>query len=197
MTAVILTGGKSSRMGSNKAFLKLKGKTFIELQIELLRKMFDEIVISANTQSEEYEYLNLPIFKDIYPDKGPLAGIYTSLINSNSFYTFMLACDMPFVDLELIKHLQGLTQNYDVVIPKSKKGLEPLHAFYSTNCIGPIKTELDANNLRIISFFPHVNVKIVELDSLAVSNSFKDSIKNLNTREEYEVAKDDEGINTK
>ncbi len=196
MTAVILAGGKSSRMGSNKAFLKLKDKTFIELQIELLRKMFDEIIISANTQSE-YEYLNLPVFKDIYPGKGPLAGIYTSLINSSSFYTFMLACDMPFVDLELIKHLQDLTQNYDVVIPKSKKGLEPLHAFYSKNCIDSIKKELDANNLRIISFFPHVNVKIVELDSLTVSNSFKDSIKNLNTREEYEVARNDENNNKK
>ncbi len=191
MTAVILAGGKSSRMGSNKAFLKLKGKTFIELQIELLRKLFEKIVISANSQSE-YKYLNLPIIKDVYPDKGPLAGIYTSLINSSSFYTFMLACDMPFVDLELIKHLQELTQNYDVVIPKSKKGLEPLHAFYSKSCIDPIKKELDANNLRIISFFHHVNVKIVELDSLAASDNFKNAIKNLNTREEYEVAKDNE-----
>ncbi|MBC8551622.1 MAG: molybdenum cofactor guanylyltransferase, partial [Candidatus Brocadiales bacterium] len=74
MNAVILVGGKSSRMGSNKAFLKLKGKTFIEMQIELLREMFDEIFISVNTSSE-YEYLNLPIFKDIYPGKGPLGGI--------------------------------------------------------------------------------------------------------------------------
>jgi len=185
MTAVILAGGKSSRMGSNKAFLKLKGKTFIELQIELLREMFDEIFISANTPSE-YEYLNLPIFKDVYPDKGPLGGIYTSLINSSSFYTFMLACDMPFVEPELIKHLKDLTNEYDVVIPKSEKGLEPLHAFYSKKCIDPIKRELDGNNLRIISFFPHVNVKIVELDNLISWNSFKNSIKNLNTREEYE-----------
>ncbi len=193
MTAVILAGGKSSRMGSNKAFLRLKGQTFIELQIELLRKLFDKIIISANTPSE-YEYLNLPIIKDLYPDKGPLAGIYTSLINSSSLYTFMLACDMPFVELGLIKHLQDFTQNYDVVIPKSKKGLEPLHAFYSKSCIDPIKKELDANNLRIISFFPRVNVKIVELDSLTVSDSFNNSIKNLNTMEEYEGAKNDEDL---
>lgn len=183
-------------MGSNKAFLKLKGKTFIELQIELLRKMFDEIIISANTP-EEYEYLNLPVFKDLYPDKGPLAGIYTSLINSSSFYTFMLACDMPFVELELIKYLHNFTQKYDVIIPKSKKGLEPLHAFYSKSCIDPIKKELDANNLRIISFFHHVNVKTVELDSLTVSDSFKNSIKNLNTMDEYKVVKADQNNNKK
>ena len=184
MNAVILVGGKSSRMGTNKAFLELKGKTFIELQIELLREMFDEISISANTPSE-YEYLNLPIFKDIYPGKGPLGGIYTSLINSSSLHTFMLACDMPFVGPELIKHLKDLTKEYDVVIPKSENGLEPLHAFYSKNCIEPIKRELDENNLRIRSFFPQVNVKIVELDSLASSDYFKNSIKNLNTMDDY------------
>lgn len=185
MNAVILAGGKSSRMGTNKAFLKLKGKTFIELQIELLREMFDDIFISAVT-SLEYEYLNLPIFKDVYPGKGPLGGIYTSLINSDSFHTFMLACDMPFVGLELIKYLKDLTKEFDVVIPKRERGLEPLHAFYSKNCIDPIKRELDDDNLRITSFFPHVNVKIVELDNLATSASFHNSIKNLNTRDEYE-----------
>ena len=189
MNASILVGGKSSRMGSNKAFLELKGKTFIELQIELLREMFDEIFISANTSSE-YEYLNLPIFKDVYPGKGPLGGIYTSLINSSSLHTFMLACDMPFVGPELIKYLKDLTKEYDVVIPNSEKGLEPLHAFYSKKCIDPIKRSLDENNLRIISFFPHVKVKIVELDSMASSDHFKNSIKNLNTIDDYEdVAK--------
>ena len=64
--------------------------------------------------------------------------------------------------------------------------MEPLHAFYSKNCIDPIKRELEVDNLRIISFFPHVNVKIVELDNLATSTGFNDSIKNLNTRDEYE-----------
>ena len=185
MNAAILVGGKSSRMGSNKAFLELKGKTFIELQIDLLREIFDDIFISANTSSE-YEYLNLSIFKDVYPGNGPLGGIYTSLINSSSLHTFMLACDMPFIGPELINHLKDLTKEYDVVIPKSEKGLEPLHAFYSKKCIDPIKRSLEEDNLRITSFFPHVNVKIVELDNLNLSDCFKNSIKNLNTRDDYE-----------
>ena len=185
MNAAILVGGKSSRMGSNKAFLELKGKTFIELQIDLLREIFDDIFISANTSSE-YEHLNLSIFKDVYPGNGPLGGIYTSLINSSSLHTFMLACDMPFIGPELINHLKDLTKEYDVVIPKSEKGLEPLHAFYSKKCIDPIKRSLEEDNLRITSFFPHVNVKIVELDNLNLSDSFKNSIKNLNTRDDYE-----------
>ncbi len=188
MNAVILAGGKSSRMGSNKAFLKVKGKAFIEHQIDLLQEIFNEITISANTPAE-YKHLNVPVVPDIYPDKGPLGGIHTSLIHSKSFHTFILACDMPFVEIELIKQLQGFIEGHDVVVPQSKKGLEPLHAFYSKNCIAPIKKELDNNNLRIISFFPQVKVKTVKLNNLPSSNKFKDSIKNLNTTEEYKDAK--------
>ena len=85
--------------------------------------MFDEIIISANTPSE-YEYLNLPVFKDLYPDKGPLAGIYTSLINSSSFYTFMIACDMPFVELGLIKTPSRSYPKITMLLfQKAKKGL--------------------------------------------------------------------------
>jgi molybdenum cofactor guanylyltransferase len=188
MNAVILAGGKSIRMGSNKAFLKLESKTFIEHQIDLLREIFNEITISANTPSE-YKHLNIPIIKDIYPNKGPLGGIYTSLINSSSFYIFVLACDMPFVEIDLIKHLKSFIKGHDVVVTQSNKGLEPLHAFYSKNCIASIKRELDNNNLRIISFFPQVNVKVVKLDSLDSSDKFKNSIKNLNTSEEYDSLK--------
>ncbi|MEE8190538.1 MAG: molybdenum cofactor guanylyltransferase [Candidatus Scalindua sediminis] len=188
MNAVILAGGKSSRMGSNKAFLKLESKTFIEHQIDLLREIFNEIIISANTPSV-YKHLNIPIIKDIYPNKGPLGGIHASLINTSSFYTFVLACDMPFVEIDLIKHLKSFIKGHDVVVPQINKGLEPLHAFYSKNCIAPVKRALDNNNLRIIDFFPQVNVKVVKLDSLASSDKFKKATKNLNTTEEYNSVK--------
>ena len=96
---------------------------------------------------------------------------------------------MPFVELPLIRYLKGLVKDFDVVVPQSKRGIEPLHAFYSKNCLEPIKRELSSNNLRIISFFSDVKVKIVELDSLTSSISFQDSIRNLNTREDYENVK--------
>ncbi len=188
MTAIILAGGKSSRMGRNKALLKIEGKSFIERQIDLLREIFEDIIISANTPSD-YAFLHLPVIKDVFPEKGPLGGIYTGLMESKSPHTFFLACDMPFVELPLIRHLKGLLRGVDVVVPKSGRGLEPLHAFYSKKCIGPIKRELDRNNLRIISFFSEVTVKIVELDNLTSSPEFKESITNLNTKEDYESAK--------
>ncbi|MCP5003029.1 MAG: molybdenum cofactor guanylyltransferase [Planctomycetes bacterium] len=188
MTAIILAGGKSSRMGRNKALLDIEGKTFIERQVGLLREIFDEIIISANAPSE-YSFLPIPVIEDLYPEKGPLGGIYTGLMNSRSPYTFFLACDMPFVALPLIRHLAGLVNGVDVVVPRSGKGLEPLHGFYSKRCIGPIKRELDRDNLRIISFFQEVKVKVVELEHLDLSHGFMESVTNLNTKEDYESAK--------
>ena len=187
MTAVILSGGKSSRMGKNKAFLKFKGKTFLERQIEALNEIFEEIIISTNSP-EEYQNFNLPVIEDVYHDKGPLGGIYTGLINSKSFYTFFLACDMPFIEKKLIKSLQVFTKDkdYDVIVPINSNRLEPLHAIYSKNCINPIKKQIDTNNLKIIDFYPQVKVKRVEIDKyIQPKNANENPLTNLNTIEEY------------
>lgn len=191
MTAIILAGGKSSRMGRNKAFLKFKDKTFLECQIELLKEIFDEIIISANSP-KEYEIFNIPVIEDAYYDKGPLGGIYTGLVNSKSFYTFFLACDMPFIEKPLIKSLQNFTNGYDVIVPQNSNQLEPLHAFYSKNCITPIKNQIDTNNLKIIDFYPQVKVKRVEIDEYINPKKENETsltnltpLTNLNTMEEY------------
>ncbi|MGR3177699.1 MAG: molybdenum cofactor guanylyltransferase [Candidatus Anammoxibacter sp.] len=188
MTAIILVGGKSRRMGTNKAFLDFKGETFLKRQINLLSNIFDEIIISANSLSE-YKKFNLPVIKDIYPERGPLGGIYTGLMNSSSFYTFVLACDMPFVESKLIKQLETYTkmksEKYDVIVPENGKQLEPLHAFYSQNCIEPIKNQIEDNNLKIINFFSKVKVKKVAIPNVAGLDNTRNSLSNLNTPEEY------------
>ena len=97
MTAIILAGGKSQRMGSNKAFLKYGGKTFIEHQVNSLSKIFGEIIISANDASA-YASLNLPIVADVMPEKSPLSGICAGLMRAKSSYAFIIACDMPFIN---------------------------------------------------------------------------------------------------
>ncbi|MGR3319100.1 MAG: molybdenum cofactor guanylyltransferase [Candidatus Anammoxibacter sp.] len=188
MTAIILVGGKSRRMGTNKAFLDFKGETFLKRQIDLLNDIFDEIIISANSLSE-YKELNLNVIKDIYPEKGPLGGIYTGLINSSSFYTFVLACDMPFVESKLIKQLEAYTkikpEKYDVIVPQNGKQLEPLHAFYSKNCIEPIRNQIEDNDLRIINFFSKVKVKKIAISNVAGLSTPRNSLSNINTLEEY------------
>ena len=184
MTAIILAGGKSRRMGFNKAFLKYGDKTFIEYQIAKLTKIFDEILLSANEPCI-YANLNLPIVSDILPEKGPLSGICAGLIRAASSYAFVIACDMPFINEKVILYLKGLIDNYDVVVPQTSRGLEPMHAFYSKNCIQPMYRCLEQGKLRIIDFFSEVKVRIVDEKELKGLDVSIQSLINLNTPEEY------------
>ncbi|MFO0793830.1 MAG: molybdenum cofactor guanylyltransferase [Candidatus Brocadiaceae bacterium] len=184
MTAIILAGGKSRRMGSPKALLRFGDKTFIEHQVSVLRKIFDEILISAN-DGALYKTLNLPIVPDIIPGKGPLGGISAGLIRATSSHAFVVACDMPFINEEVILYLKGLIDDYDVVVPQTSRGLEPMHAFYSRNCIKPMQRCIQDGRLRIIDFFPEVKVRIVDTREFAGLDTSAQSLLNLNTVEEY------------
>lgn len=184
MTAIILAGGKSRRMGLNKAFLKYGNKTFIEHQITRLNRIFDEIILSANDASI-YTHLNLPIVSDVIPERGPLGGICAGLVRSTSFHAFVIACDMPFIHEKIILYLKEQIDGYDVVVPRTSRGLEPLHAFYSKNCIQPMYRCLNEGRLRIIDFFSEVKVKIVDEQEFKKLDVSTQTLVNLNTPEEY------------
>ncbi|MBI5678194.1 MAG: molybdenum cofactor guanylyltransferase [Planctomycetes bacterium] len=184
MTVIILAGGKSRRMGSNKAFLKYGATTFIEHQVMMLRKIFDEIILSANDVNA-YTSLKLPIVSDIIPEKGPLSGICAGLSRAKSSHAFVIACDMPFINEQLILYLESQINGYDVVVPQTSRGLEPMHAFYSRNCIQPMHRCLEEGRLRIIDFFSEVKVKIVDEKEFAGLDASLQSLINLNTPDEY------------
>jgi molybdopterin-guanine dinucleotide biosynthesis protein A len=184
VTAIILAGGKSRRMGLNKAFLKYGNKTFIEHQITRLNRIFDEIILSANDASI-YTHLNLPIVSDVIPERGPLGGICAGLVRSTSFHAFVIACDMPFIHEKIILYLKEQIDGYDVVVPRTSRGLEPLHAFYSKNCIQPMYRCLNEGRLRIIDFFSEVKVKIVDEQEFKKLDVSTQTLVNLNTPEEY------------
>lgn len=194
MTAIILVGGKSRRMGFNKAFLKYGNTTFIEHQIKRLSKIFNEIILSTN-DAGIYAHLNLPIVSDVIPEKGPLSGICAGLVRATSSHAFVIACDMPFIQEKVIMYLKEQIDSYDVVVPKTSRGLEPLHAFYSKNCIQPMYRCLNEGRLRIIDFFPEVKVRIVDEQEFKELNQPAQSLINLNTPEEYENYCDNERPN--
>ncbi len=184
VTAIILAGGKSQRMGSNKALLKYGDTTFIERQIARLSKIFQEIILSANDTSI-YAHLLLPVVPDVIPGKGPLSGICAGIMHATNHYTFAVACDMPFISEEVILYLKQFITDYDVVVPRTERGLEPLHAFYSKNCIPPMQQCLKEGRLRVIDFFSEVKVKIVNEEELRVLAPAIQPLINLNTPEEY------------
>ena len=180
MNAIILAGGKSSRMGFDKAFIKLKGRPLIERQIKVLKSIFQKIIIVTN-KPNDYKFKRVKAVKDIMAGRGALSGIYTGLIASDSFYNFVIACDMPNLNLKLIKYMLRQKGAFDVVVPHIKKGYETLFAIYSKDCIMPIYKTIISENLRIRNFFKKVNVREIKEDDVKRFGSPNILFMNINT----------------
>lgn len=164
VTAIILAGGKHIRLGRPKAQEPVGGKRLIERVIERLRQITGQIMIV--TSQEEFESLTgseAEVVVDLYPDKGPLVGIYTGLLASQSLNNIVVACDMPFLNVELLRYLVGLSEGFDAVVPRVREeAVEPLHAIYSKNCLASIKTKVEREQLGVNSFFNTIRVRYVE-----------------------------------
>ncbi len=151
-------------MGRNKALETINGRSLIEHVIELLKPLTSDILVV--TSREGFSLPNAwqaKILVDLYPDKGPLGGIYTGLLASRSQYSLVVACDMPFLNTELLHYMVKQSRDFDVVVPRLEEGkLEPLHAIYSKGCLDNIKMQLDRNRLRADSILNTVSVRYVE-----------------------------------
>jgi len=196
ISSVILAGGKSKRFGKNKAFLKIGGRILIDQIVEKMGRLSNEIIIITNILKKfdylpkKINYLNVKLIKDIIPYKGSLGGIYSGLLFAKNNYIFVVACDMPFLNIPLLKYIISFLQDYDVVIPKINDFFEPLHAIYSKKCIKPIKKLIDENSLKIIDFFKDVNVKFVKKNEIEKFDPDFLSIFNINTLEDLKIAKE-------
>jgi molybdopterin-guanine dinucleotide biosynthesis protein A len=185
-TGIILSGGKSSRMGENKAFIEIEGTPIIYRIHSLFEKLFKEIIIVTD-QIERFSNINAKIYSDLFPNKGVLAGIYTGLFFSNFQYAFCAACDMPFLKESVIRFLMKKTGGYEVVVPKTKDGLQPLHAIYSKNCLEPIKKIIEQNKFKILDLYPMVRVKIIMEREFSDLDPMNESFININTPEDLHL----------
>jgi molybdopterin-guanine dinucleotide biosynthesis protein A len=184
ITGVILAGGRSSRMGSNKALLPYRGGLFIEAIHRQLSALFPEVLLVTNTP-EQYDFLPCRTVGDLYPEMGALAGLQSGLCHSQTEHIFAVACDMPYLDDRLIRYLAGLRRKGDVVIPEGDGGLEPLHAVYGKRCLPAMEASLMANRRRIVSFFPAVDVVTVPREVVGAFDPDMRSFSNINTPGDY------------
>jgi len=189
VSAVILAGGESRRMGSDKSLLPWHGGRFIEHIHRLLDELFDEVIIVTNSPGL---YDSIPCRKepDIYYKQGSLAGIHSGLCHARNERIFVVACDMPFLSEEVIRALCACDRQAEVVIPRSKWGLEPLHACYAKSCLPAIEAVLDAGKKRIVGFFPEVRVVEVAAAEFQKIDPEGLSFRNINTPEEYFALRD-------
>jgi len=176
-TAIIMAGGDSQRMGTDKSMLTIKDKSMIETICEQLRGTFGQILISANNV-EKYAFLDLPIIKDKMPGQGPLKGIASAVAASENEVNFVTACDIPHIEMSFVRRMLVEAEGYDIVIPADKDGRsEPLFAVYNKSALKPINEVLREGGRKISDVFARCRVKYVELER---------DIANLNTRAEYE-----------
>lgn len=190
-TGIILAGGRSSRMGENKAFLKIKEDKMIDSIVKLFNEIFYETIV-VTKQPELYNYLDAKVITDIIPKRGPLCGIHAGLSTAKTEYSFIVPCDMPFLKSQLIELVVSESPGYEVVVPQIDNYLQPLHAVYSKKCIKPIENCLEQDVFKIIAFYPWVKINFLgenKLNLICNQEELNKVFFNVNTKHDLERAR--------
>ena len=183
-TAFILAGGKSSRMGGDKALLKFGAESLIESSIRMFQQLTPDIRIVGDPQ--RYSRFGVPVTADCVPSCGPLSGIYTGLKNSSNRSNLFLACDMPLMRPELFRLLLSKAFGTDAVVVRFDDGfVEPLSSIYSISCLPAIEANFAAERFKISDFFSKVAVTYVDEKELNDNGLSREIFTNVNTPEEF------------
>jgi len=185
VSCAVLAGGASSRFGRDKALLRLGGETLIQRVVRRLSRVSDDVLIVGN-RLERFGDLGVRLVDDAEPGAGAFGGVYTAVLASRHPYVFCVACDMPFLDLNLIRYMFLLCPGYDVVMPYVRGEPEPLHAIYGKTCAAAMRAALDRGERRIISFLPQVRVRDVRDDEIQILDPELRSFFNINVPEDWE-----------
>jgi len=183
ITAVMLVGGKSRRMGQDKAFLEVDGLPLIERLIQTLQGCFDQLLLVGD-RPERFAHYGIPIVPDIYPGSS-LGGLYTGLKLAATEQIFVTSCDIPFPNPSLIRLLCSQEQGCDAVVPVTAKGLEPLFAMYRRSCLSPMQAALEKGDFRIMTLLKQLQVLEIGPEKLGLLDPADRCLLNLNTPDDY------------
>lgn len=163
-TAIILAGGKNTRIGRNKAAETIGGKTILERVIARVSPLVTEILIVTSAERTSFKGSGqATILTDAYPGQGPLGGIYTGLAAAGSEYSLVVASDMPFLNTKLLGYMLEQAAGFEAVVPRVDGGMiEPLHAVYALSCRKNIKERMDSNQLSVNQFVKTLRVRYIE-----------------------------------
>jgi len=178
ITGIILAGGKSSRMGTDKGFIDLNGKPFITHIIEAMKPLVSDIIIvSNNSEYDQFGYIRI---EDSIKESGPLAGLYTGLCYSEAEYNLVLSCDIPLINSKVInKLIDGIDETKDVIQLKSQNKTMPLMALYKKHCLHKCKALLDKDEKRL-----RIAVEQLQTKTITIDTELDQFVKNINTIEQ-------------
>ena len=183
VSGVILAGGKSRRYGQNKALVNINGIPLIKRVLRVMETLFSSTILITNTP-DTYSFLNLPMFEDRIKGLGPLGGIFTGLNVISEKAGFFVACDMPFLNPDLIRYLVTAQRGFDVVVPTFSGKFEALHALYTQNCLPEIEQMIHAGVYQTIQLYQSVAVRYVEENEIRRFDPELKSFSNINKPEE-------------
>jgi molybdopterin-guanine dinucleotide biosynthesis protein A len=186
VSAVILAGGRSRRMGRNKALLPYRGKPLIAHVFETLEPLFEDIFLVTNAPVL-FDFLPCPKIPDRVPGKGPISGVDAALRHSRTTYVLVVGCDTPFLIPSLLKLLAGKTQDADLVIPYGPHGPEPLCAVYGKGCLPFIEESLRKDDFSLMALISRLRSREISREEVASVDPDFRSFRNINTSGEYET----------
>ena len=190
-TGIILAGGASTRLGRDKASEPLLGRPLLQWVLDKVAQVVGEIVVvtaAGQTLPPLHTERALRVVEDVLPAKGPLGGIYSGLREARHELALAVGCDMPLLSAPLLRELLRLAEGYHVVMPRRRGRTQALHAAYRRSCLEPMRRELDAGHLKVISFLPAVNVRYVDEDVWTRFDPEGLSFFNINTEEDLRRA---------
>lgn len=179
-TGIVLAGGKSSRMGTDKGLLMLGGMRFAEHVLSALQPVTSSLIIVAN--NPEYRHLGFPVYTDLVKDCGPIGGIYTGLCSSTNERNLVLSCDLPFMTTAMLRHIISCDEaGKEITIPTLGGRPEPLCGVYSKNCIPGLARLIGEGKRKLKDILPAFNTSYVPLAGVAGTER---DFMNINTRED-------------
>lgn len=187
VTGIVLAGGRSLRLGRDKALLQLGGRPLIAIVADRLATVCREVIV-ASGPTRRYADLGLPVVTDRFPGIGALAGIHAGLHAASHEVALVAGCDMPFLDPRLLRAFVEWVEGFDVAILRQGEEVEPLHAAYRRTCLEPIEAAIRAGRRRIISFFEQVRVRYVLPEEVRRIDPDLRSFRNINTPEDWRAA---------
>lgn len=190
LTVCIQAGGRSTRMGEDKALKSFLGRPLIQRVVDRLSPVADELIVTTN-RPEDYAFLGCRLQPDLKTDRGALGGLYTAVASASHPLVAVVACDMPFASAPLLEAATGLMvqEEADVVIAKTEEGYEPFHALYRrATCLPAIEAAIDAGQWKVIAWFPHVKVRTLTMEELQQYDPDRLAFWNVNTPEEFSEA---------
>ncbi|MCB0402264.1 MAG: molybdenum cofactor guanylyltransferase [Flavobacteriales bacterium] len=180
LTAIILAGGKSARMGEDKAWIELEDEPMIQRVINILQPVADQLLIVANHPS--YEKLGYPVCYDEQPGMGPLMGIYTGLKHVKTSKNLIVSCDVPYLTVEFLEELIRQAQGCDICIPVKDGQSHQLIGVFSRSCMNSFKKDLDNGHLKLRTAFERLNLKLMDADAFDAR-----IFTNINTRDDLKA----------